>query len=92
MNFHESNSKIWLQTPEGKITAYVEFPEFAPGKVEVTHTVVAPELQGQGIAGQLMKELVNNLRRTGRKAELTCSYAVRWFAKHDDAHDVLIAH
>ena len=90
MDFKISNGKIWLENQSGKITAYVTFPEFAPGKVEVTHTVVEPELQGQGIAGQLMNELVKYLRSTGKKATLTCSYAVKWFTKHEEASDVLI--
>ena len=90
MDFKASEEKIWLEDAEGREIAYVTFPEFEPGKVEVTHTVVDPCLQGQGVAGKLMEALTEDLRRTGRKAELTCSYAVKWFGKHEDAADVLI--
>ena len=57
--------------------------------MEVTHTVVDESVRGRGIAGQLMKELVKELREDGRKAELSCSYAVRWFEKHPECSDVL---
>lgn len=91
MDFKISDGKIRLENNQGQSVAYVTFPEFEPGKVEVTHTVVNPELQGQGIAGKLMLELVKHLRQTGKRAELTCSYAIRWFARHEDSRDVLIS-
>ncbi len=90
MEFKTSEDRIWLEDAEGKEIAYVEFPEFEPGKVEVTHTVVDSSLQGQGVAGKLMEAMTEELRKTDKKAELTCSYAVKWFAKHEDAADVLI--
>lgn len=90
MDFKASNEKIWLENEAGEVIAFVDFPEFEPGKVEVTHTVVDPCLRGQGVAGKLMEALAEKLAADGRKAELTCSYAVRWFAKHPELENLLI--
>lgn len=90
MNFKHSDEKIWLENEAGETIAYVDFPEFEPGKVEVTHTVVDPSLRGQGVAGKLMEALAEKLAGDGRKAELTCSYAVKWFAKHPELQNLLI--
>ncbi len=90
MDFKRNEELIWLEDETGKTVAHVEFPEAGPGVVNVAHTVVDPSMGGRGIAGQLMEELVKDLRETGRKAELTCSYAVRWFGQHEECQDVLV--
>ncbi len=90
MNYHLEHNRIWLEGDDGKELAYVTFPAFEPGMVEVTHTVVDPSLRGQGVAGILMEKMTDVLRETGQKAELTCSYALKWFMKHPENQDVLI--
>ncbi len=89
-HFKESSNKIWLEDDNGKIVAYVEFPEFEPGKVEVTHTVVDESLRGNGIAGKITEYMAKKLIKEGKKAELTCSYAVKWFNKHKEYCEVLL--
>ncbi|MCR5420806.1 MAG: FAD-dependent oxidoreductase [Lachnospiraceae bacterium] len=89
-DYKYSDNKIRLKNKEGKTLAFIEFPEFSKGKVEVTHTVVDPSLQGQGIAGRLTELMANKLRAEGKKAELTCSYAIKWFNKNREYSDVLI--
>ena len=90
MRYVEEKEKISLLNDEGKELAYVEFPFFEEGKAEVTHTIVDPSLGGQGIAGILTEKMAEKLRRENARAELTCSYAIRWFGKHPEYDDVLI--
>ena len=89
-DFKESDDEIWIEDNTGKKIAYIEFPEFEPGKVEVTHTVVDESLRGQGIAGKLTKQMAQKLIKEGKKAELTCSYSVKWFAAHKEFGEALI--
>ena len=49
MEFKVSNERIWLENEAGETIAFVDFPEFEPGKVEVTHTVVDPSLRGRSL-------------------------------------------
>ena len=48
MEFNYDKNRIWLANEDGDAIAFVDFPEFEPGKVEVTHTVVckAPGASG----------------------------------------------
>lgn len=88
MDFKENSEKIWLENEEGKVVAYVEFPEIN-GVANVMHTVVDKSLRGQGIAGKLLTALVEKMEREGRKLELTCSYAIDWFEKNKGHENVL---
>lgn len=88
MDFKENTEKIWMENDEGKIIAYVEFPEIN-GIANVMHTVVDPSLRGQGVAGRLMEALVAKMEKEDRKLELTCSYAIDWFNKNREYANVL---
>ena len=90
MNFKHNKNDISLLNDENTVVAYVEFPEVAKGIVNVTTTFVNESMQGKGIAGKLMKELVQNLEQTNRKAIPTCTYTRNWFAKHPEYSNLLI--
>lgn len=82
-------NRISLLESGGRRIAYVSFPDAGPKLVDVEHTVVLPEAEGRGLAGRLMKALAQELRGDGRKAKLSCPYAVRWFSKNPEEADVL---
>lgn len=89
MEFQREPGRIWLVNNRGQTIAEVLFPEEGDGIVNMTHTFVDDSLRGQGIAGQLMEAAAEQLRREGKKARLSCSYAVSWFPAHPEFHDVL---
>ena len=89
LSFLSSKEQTWLPGDDGSKLALIDYPEIRPGVVNIVHTEVDPGLGGQGIAGKLTQTVAEQLRREGRKAILTCSYAVKWFAKHPEYSDVL---
>lgn len=89
MNFTYNPNQIALYDEQDKLLAEVTFPDTADGAVDIDHIFVDDSLQGQGIAGKLMEALAGHLRAQGKKAVLTCSYAVRWFEKHPEYHDLI---
>ena len=89
MEFRIEAGRIWLNDAHGETIAEVLFPDRGDGTVEVTHTFVDDSLRGQGVAGKLMEALSAELRREGKRAVLTCSYAQSWFEKHCENADIL---
>ena len=89
MEFKSDQAKTWLEDENGKQIALLDHPEVRPGVVNIVHTEVDSSLGGQGIAGKITQAVAEKLREEGLKAELTCSYAIRWFAKHPEYADVL---
>ena len=90
MKFVHEENKIVLLNDDKIVCAGVEFPIVKEGIVNVTTTYVNDEMQGQGIAGKLMKELVVNLTKTNRRAIPTCTYTRNWFAKHPEYDELLV--
>ena len=89
MEFKSDQAKTWLEDENGKKIALLDHPEVRSGVVNIVHTEVDPSLGGQGIARKITQAVAEELREKGLKAELSCSYAIRWFAKHPEYADVL---
>jgi len=78
-----------MNNDQGVTIAEVTFPDVKDHVVNINHTYVDDSLRGQGVAGKLMIEVAEQLRREGKKAILTCSYAVSWFSKNKEYDDIL---
>lgn len=89
MKFKENDHKIWMEDEKGKVIAEIDFPEVGENTVNITHTEVDPSLGGQGIAGKLTEAAAKKIQASGKKAELSCSYAIKWFGKHDEYREIL---
>jgi len=83
----QPNSVRYLE--DGQTLAEVTFPPLEGAVVNVDHTYVSDALRGRGMAAQLMERTAAELRRTGRRAVLTCTYARRWWSQHPDQADLL---
>lgn len=58
------------------------------GDYVITHTVVAREYGGQGLAAKLVDTVVEKAREEGKKIFPVCSYAVKKFDESEDYKDV----
>ncbi|MBB5270564.1 GNAT family N-acetyltransferase [Quisquiliibacterium transsilvanicum] len=57
----------------------------------VVHTEVAPILEGQGIAGELVREVFAHAQREGLKVAPMCSYVRAWARRHPEVAGLLAA-
>jgi predicted GNAT family acetyltransferase len=74
----------------GTVLAEVAYPPTGIGTVDICRTRVDESLRGRGMAGQLVERAARELRRTHRKAVLSCEYAAEWFRQHPEYSDVLV--
>ena len=77
MKFIYEPNRIYGTDENNKVIAEVTFPETEPGVFTINHTIVDSSLQGQGVAGQLVKAAVDDIKSQGGKVQATCSYAVK---------------
>lgn len=53
-----------------------------------THTIVPPEIGGRGIAGELVKAMINDARTQGFRIRPVCSYVDAAFKRHPEWADL----
>lgn len=63
--------------------------ELEGSRMIFTHTVVPPELQGRGIAGQLVRAALDGARAAGYTVVPQCSYVATFIGKHPEYQDLL---
>jgi predicted GNAT family acetyltransferase len=63
--------------------AYVTY-EVSDGSLDIRHTVVPKEMEGQGVGGDLVRAVVAYARAEGLELVVTCHFAKGWLAKHPD--------
>ena len=64
-----------------EILAEIDFPMIKEGVIEITHTIVSPSLQGQGIAKKLVEKVLEIAKEKGYQVTASCSYARHYLEK-----------
>jgi predicted GNAT family acetyltransferase len=90
MEFERQGNWIFKRDGGGNVVAEVTFPALRDGVVVLDHTFVDGSLRGRGIAGELVEAAYEAIKADGKKAEVTCPYAVKWFAERPDKRDIVL--
>lgn len=75
--------KYLLVNEKGEILAEIDFPLVKENVIEITHTIVSPSLQGQGIAKKLVEKVLEIAKEKGYKVTASCSYAKHYLEKNN---------
>ncbi|MGD9995415.1 MAG: GNAT family N-acetyltransferase [Ilumatobacteraceae bacterium] len=59
------------------------------GKVEFLHTEVDHEFEGRGLAGQLARGALDDVRARGLRAVPLCPFIASWIERHPDYADLV---
>ena len=59
-----------------------------PSVVVMTHTEVPESLRGGGVAGELVRQALDDVRKRGEKVMAECSYVAHWLDEHPDYQDL----
>lgn len=89
MEFKYQPGRVYLEDEKARCIAEILFPSVDKHTVNITHTWVDESLRGQGIAAKLVEEVIAQLRKSGKKAILTCPYAKVYFEKHPEVQDLV---
>jgi predicted GNAT family acetyltransferase len=89
MEFERKGNWIFKRDEGGEVVAEVTFPNLREGVVVINHTYVDDSLRGHGVAGELVEAAYDAIKAEGKKAVLTCPYAVKWFHDRPDKNDIV---
>lgn len=84
---HNAAAQRYEVTVDGHLSV-CEY-ELAGGRMIFTHTVVPPELRGQGIAEKLVRAALADTRAAGCRVVPQCSYVAKFIARHAEFQDLL---
>jgi predicted GNAT family acetyltransferase len=73
---------------EGDVAGFVEY-EQAGGDLVLTHTVVEPAFEGQGIGSALARGALDAARERGLAVVPRCPFIQSWLRKHPDDLDLV---
>lgn len=86
--FADNAARSRFEFTENGFTSFANYRK-AGDVVTISHVETPAEARGLGAAGRLMAELARHARGHKLKVVPVCSYAVAWFRRHPDDHDVL---
>ncbi|MFD1430111.1 GNAT family N-acetyltransferase [Lacticaseibacillus mingshuiensis] len=90
MEFEHEPGRYFLTDDNGKLIAEVTYQDIDDGQnFVIDHTFVDSSLRGQGIAGKLVRAVVDEARATGKKIEPLCTFARHEFDTKAEYADVL---
>jgi len=73
---------------DGKEVGELDY-RYGDGRRVFTHTGVRPELEGNGLAAQLVRRGLDDARAEQLKVVPQCSYVAAFIARHPDDADLL---
>jgi len=88
MEIIDNTSKNRFETEVENKTAFIEY-KIKDEKIYLTHTKVPKELEGQGIASSLVKEVFSLLEHKNLKMVPACSFIASYVKKHPEYEKLL---
>jgi predicted GNAT family acetyltransferase len=80
---NKREQRFELTLGEGKL-AFIQYAKAREGVVELTHTEVPEEFEGQGIGSRLVKGTFEIIREENLKMIPTCRFVAVYLQRHPD--------
>lgn len=78
----------WRALEQGAEVGHIEGEQDGP-VVALVHTEVAPEHNGKGIAGDLVRAALDDIRAAGQRVRPVCPYVGAWLKRHPEYADLV---
>jgi predicted GNAT family acetyltransferase len=73
---------------DGQVAGFADY-QLRGAKIVLTHTEVAPEHTGQGLAGKLVKHALEASRDAGLRVVPLCPYVATYIERHPEYQDLV---
>ncbi|MDT0327076.1 GNAT family N-acetyltransferase [Nocardiopsis lambiniae] len=74
---------------DGKVVGFSAYHRLEEGVLALPHVEVDPAHQGRGVAAELMRRSLEDVRTKGLKVMPICPYARAYIAKHTEYADLV---
>lgn len=77
-------------TSDGQTAGAAYYRLRPPDIVVFTHTEVDEAFEGKGLAGQMVKAALDDVRAQGKKVRALCPYVARYIERHPEYGDLVV--
>ena len=84
---HQAGRQRYELALDGKLAAFADYRPRGDS-VDFVHTEVLPQHQGRGLAQQLARFALDDVRQQGRQAVATCSFIAGYVERHPQYRDL----
>lgn len=88
MSFRDNAAAHRYEYEADGFTSFADYRDIGGVRV-IMHVETPHEARGRGHASKLMHDVVEEARGTGQKLRASCAFAVAYFRRHPNEHDVL---
>lgn len=74
---------------DGKVAGIVQYERRDGDVIEMVHTEIGDEYEGQGLGGKLARGALDLVRASGSKVIPSCPFIKGWIEKHEDYQDLV---
>jgi hypothetical protein len=85
LNSDEHRYELWL---DDRLIGIASFRP-SPGKIDLHHTEIEPELEGQGLGGELVAAALDHARANGLKVVPSCGFVAYYVRQHLEYADLV---
>ncbi|HEY4377867.1 MAG TPA: GNAT family N-acetyltransferase [Acidimicrobiales bacterium] len=86
---HHERSRYELAV-DGQLAGFADYRR-RPGVIDLVHTQIDPEFQGQGLAGKLIAYMLDSARAEGLVVEPSCPFVRKFLGDHPADRDLVSA-
>ena len=83
----EEGGHRYSATLAGVEVGHAEIDPIGTDAIIIKHTEIAPQYEGRGFAGTLVKAMLEDSRARGRSVIPACPYAAAWIKRHPEYLD-----
>ncbi|WP_026917417.1 GNAT family N-acetyltransferase [Gordonia shandongensis] len=77
------------EAEDGPVEAgYIDYTQDGD-RIALTHTVIYERFGGRGLAAQLVKSVLDDVRAAGRTVVPVCTYVQKYIEKHPEYSDIV---
>jgi hypothetical protein len=85
---NSEESQLYDALVDGAVAGTISY-QLAGQRVIMTHTFVEPEFRGRGIATELVRGALEDVRARGRTVSALCGFVVDYLAVHPEYQDLV---
>lgn len=74
---HHQSNRYWMEDKQHQLIGEIQYHLDAQQRYVVTHTYVNPNYRGQGLANQLLDQVILEARKEKKYLYPICSFAVK---------------